>query len=100
MPGQFTKDHIFILPHAEEYRRFYDVSIDHLLETLNAPDVHEGLADSRYTNEKTFPVHRLYVYYYLTLPLHGKRDEAYAIIDFIGYSEEEKTKTSSLEVKP
>jgi hypothetical protein len=53
MAGQFTKDHIFILPHAEEYRRFYDVSIDHLLETLNAPDIHEGLADSRYTSEKT-----------------------------------------------
>jgi hypothetical protein len=100
MAGQFTKDHIFILPHAEEYRRFYDVSIDHLLETLNAPDIHEGLADSRYTSEKTFPAHRLYVYYYLTLPLYGKRDEAYAIIDFIGYSEEEKAKSTSLKVKP
>ena len=89
MQHRFTKDHIFILPHAEQYRWFYDVSIDQLLETLNTPDTHEGLADSRYTNEKAFADHRLYVYYYLTLPLQGKRDEAYAVIDFIGYSEEE-----------
>jgi hypothetical protein len=29
----------------------------------------------------------VYVYYYRTLPLNGKTDEVYAIVDFIGYSE-------------
>ncbi len=89
MAPQFTKDHVFILPHAEQYRRLYDIAIDQLLQTLNSPDLSEGLADGRYTNEKDFPTHRVYVYYYLTLPLQGGKDEAYAIIDFIGYSAEE-----------
>lgn len=89
MTPQFTRDHVFILPHAEEYRRLYDIDFDQLLKTLNVPDLHEGLADGRYTNEKDFDTQRVYVYYYLTLPLQGRRDEAYAIIDFVGYSEEE-----------
>jgi hypothetical protein len=41
----------------------------------------------RYTAEKTFGTHRVYVYYYRTLPLNSKADEVYAIVDFIGYSE-------------
>lgn len=86
---RFTKDHIFILPHAEEYRLLYGITIDELLLTLNAPDTHEGLAEDHYTSEKAFPTHRVYVYYYLTLPLQGERDEAYAIVDFIGYTPSE-----------
>lgn len=83
---QFTTDHIFILPHAEEYRWLYDIPLDDLLHTLNTPDTHEGLAADHYTNEKAFPGYRVYVYYYLTLPLQGGRDEAYAVVDFIGYT--------------
>jgi hypothetical protein len=88
---QFATAHIIVLPHAEEYRHFYGVSHDDLLTTLNTPDIHDGLSDGRYTNEKAFPDHRLYVYYYITLPLQGGRDEAYAIIDFIGYTPKEDT---------
>jgi hypothetical protein len=83
----FTADHVFILPHAEEYRVLYSIPQDLVLTTLNNPDTHEGLTTGRYTAEKTFGKHRVYVYYYRTLPLNGKADEVYAIVDFIGYSE-------------
>jgi hypothetical protein len=82
----FTKDHVFILPQAEEYRKFYSLSIADVLATLNEPDTQVGLATDHYTVEKTYRKHRVYVYYYLTLPLQGKQDEAYAIVDFIGYT--------------
>jgi hypothetical protein len=84
---RFTNDHVFILPHAEEYRVLYSIPQDLVFETLNEPDTHEGLTTGRYTTEKTFAKHRVYVYYYRTLPLNGKTDEVYAIVDFIGYSE-------------
>ncbi len=83
----FTTDHVFILPHAEEYRALYSISLKQVLETLNHPDTHEGLTTGRYTAEKTFGKHRVYVYYYRTLPLNGKTDEVYAVVDFIGYAE-------------
>ena len=84
---RFTTDHVFILPHAEEYRVLYSIPLDQVLTTLNQPDTHEGLTTGRYTAEKTLAKHRVYVYYYRTLPLRGKSDEVYAIVDFIGYSE-------------
>src|SRR5438876_2289911 len=87
---QFPRDHVFILPHAEEYRRFYSVSIKQVLECLNEPDLQEGLAEDHYTAEKLFNTHQVYVYYYLTLPLQGNRDEVYVIVDFIGYTPEER----------
>ncbi len=82
----FTRDHLFILPRAEEYRQFYGVSIGDILTCLNAPDTNEGLTTERFTAEKTIRDHRLYLYYYLTLPLQATDTEYFAIIDFIGYS--------------
>ncbi len=82
----FTRDHVFILPHADEYRRFYDLRMEDVLMCLNAPDTHEGLANERYTAEKQVGDHQIYVYYYRTLPLCGNSNEYYAIVDFIGYS--------------
>ncbi len=38
---QFPTDHIIILPHAEEYRKFYGISLGQVLTTLNEPDTHE-----------------------------------------------------------
>jgi hypothetical protein len=84
---RFTNDHVFVLPHDEEYRVLYSIPQDLVLTTLNEPDTHEGLTTGRYTAEKTFAEHRMYAYYYRTLPLCGKTDEVYAIVDFIGYSE-------------
>lgn len=83
----FTTDHVFILPHAEEYRVLYSIPLDQVLTTLNTPDTLEGLTTGRYTAEKTFAKHLVYVYYYRKLPRIGKTDEVYAIVDFIGYSE-------------
>jgi hypothetical protein len=83
---QFTSDHIFILPHAQEYALLYDVSIEDVLLTLNDPDTNEGLATGHYTVEKQIGTRRLYVYYYRTLPLQGKTQEYFAIVDFIGYT--------------
>lgn len=58
MPS-FQKDHMFILPHADEYRRFYDISIQDVLSCLNTPDTHEGLATDHYTAvEDLFPAHQ------------------------------------------
>lgn len=85
----FPKDHVFILPHAQEYRRFYGISIEQVLSCLNEPDLQEGLADDHYTVEKTVNGHRVYIYYYLTLPLQGNGDEMYVIVDFIGYTDQE-----------
>ena|SRR6266571_4017147 len=88
---RFTTDHVFILPHAQEYRRLYSVSVAQVLTCLNNPEAQEGLADDHYTAEKIFAGHRVYVYYYLTLPLEGDRDEVYAIVDFVGYTGEDDT---------
>ena len=95
---RFTKDHIFILPHAEEYRRFFDVSIQHVLDRLNAPEHNEGLATDHYTAEKALNNRRLHVYYYLTYPLQATDTGAYAIVDFIGCTkaEDRPAKTSPL----
>ena len=84
---RFTTSHVFILPHDEEYRALYSITLKQVLQTLNHPDTHEGLTTGRYTAEKTFGRHRVYVYYYRTLPNNSKTDEVYAIVDFIGYSE-------------
>ncbi len=84
---RFTTDHVFLLPHAEEYRVLYSISHKHVLETLNHPDTHGGLTTGRYTAEKTCGTHRVYVYYYRTLPRNGKTGEVYAIVDFLGYAE-------------
>jgi len=83
----FTKEHIFILPHAEEYRRFFDVSIQHVLDCLNAPEQSFGLATDHYTAEKSLTNRRLHVYFYLTFPLQATDTGAYAIVDFIGCTE-------------
>ena len=82
----FPKDHVIILPHAEEYRRLYDVSLDEILLTLNNPKLREGISSDHYTVEKTTGKHRIYLYYYLTLPLQAKQDEMYVIVDFIGFT--------------
>jgi hypothetical protein len=87
---RFTKDHIFILPQAEEYRKFYKVTIADVLSCLNEPH-HNGMATDHYIAEKSVNGSRLFVYYYLTLPLQGKKDETYAIVDFIGLAEEKPT---------
>ncbi len=65
----------------------YSIPLHQVLTTLNSPDTHEGLTTGRYSAEKAFGKHRVYVYYYRTLPLNGKSDEVYAIVDFIGYSD-------------
>jgi hypothetical protein len=79
----FTKDHVIILPHAEEYRALYGVTLDDVLLTLNTPELHEGVSSDRYTAERTGRTHRVYLYYFLTQPLQAKTDALYAIIDFI-----------------
>ena len=81
---RFPKDHVFILPQAEEYRTFYGITRAQVLTCLNTPDTHAGLATDHYTAEKTIGAHRVSVYYYVTLPLQGNSDEVYAIVDFIG----------------
>lgn len=82
----FTKDHVIILPHAEEYRTLYGITLDDVVLTLNNPELHEGVSSDRYTAERTIGAHRIYLYYYLTLPLHATTDALYAIIDFIGFT--------------
>src|SRR5258708_14956816 len=81
---RFPKDHVFILPRAEEYRTFYGVTLAQVLTCLNQPDTHEGLATGHYTAEKAIGAHQVYIYYYVTLPLQGNSEEVYAIVDFIG----------------
>jgi len=85
-----TQDHVIILPHAEEYRRLYDIALADVLLCLNEPDMHEDLVSDLYTAEKTIGTHRIYLYYYKVLPLHAQPGEVYAIVDFIGYSAEER----------
>jgi hypothetical protein len=84
---KFTKDHVIILPHAEEYRDSYNISLSEVVFTLNEPELHEGLSNERYTAEKTIGTRRIYLYYYHTLPLQAQQNELYAIIDFVGFSE-------------
>jgi hypothetical protein len=88
---QLTQDHIFILPHADEYRRLYSLSIRDVLRCLNTPDLQEGLATDHYTAEKQLKDKYISIYYYLTAPLQATADEVYAIVDFIGYSEAEES---------
>jgi hypothetical protein len=83
----FAKDHVIILPHAEEYRDSYTISLPEVLATLNEPELHEGLANERYTAEKTIGKRRIYLYYYQTVPLQAQPHERYAIIDFVGFSD-------------
>ncbi len=83
---QYTVDHVFILPHAEEYQRLYDISLADVLLCLNTPDIHEGLSSDHYTVEKTIGDHKVYLYYFLTLPWHARQGERYVIVDFIGYT--------------
>ena len=45
----FSKDHVIILPHSENYRDSYTISLAEVLSTLNDPELHEGLANERYT---------------------------------------------------
>jgi hypothetical protein len=81
----FAKDHVIILPHSEEYRRLYDISLGDVLLTLNDPEVREGVSSGRYTVERTIGKHRIYLYYFLTLPVQAKQGEFYAVIDFIAF---------------
>jgi hypothetical protein len=83
----FTKDHVILLPHAEDYRDTFNVSLSEVLSTLNEPELHEGLSHERYTAEKTIGKRRIYLYYYQTLPLQAQQNERYAIIDFVGFSD-------------
>lgn len=86
----FPSDHVFILPNAQGYRQFFDVSSEQVLDCLNTPDTTEGLATNHYTAEKTIHNRRLYVYYYLTYPLQATDTDVYAIVDFIGCTEAEQ----------
>ncbi len=81
---QFTKKHVFILPHAEEYRKRYKVSIDDVLLILNEPEQREGLAEGHYTVKRTFATYLVFLDYFVTLPLQGDGDETYAIVDYVG----------------
>ena len=83
----FAKDHVIILPHAEEYRDTYNISLSEVIATLNEPELHEGLANEHYTAEKTIGKRRIYLYYYQILPLQAQQNERYAIIDFVGFSD-------------
>jgi hypothetical protein len=83
----FAKDHVIILPHAEDYRDSFNISLDEVLATLNESELHEGLSNERYTVEKTIGKRRIYLYYYQTLPLQTQQNELYAIIDFVGFSD-------------
>jgi hypothetical protein len=82
----FTHDHVFILPHAQQYRQLYEVSVEEVLQTLNKPDLHEGLAEDHYTAEKTIGTRRIFVYYYVTLPLRGNSQERFAIVDLVSFT--------------
>lgn len=82
----FPKDHIIILPHTEEYRKLYSISLNEVLLTLNGPELHEGISSDHLTVEKTIGKRRIYLYYYLTLPLQAKQGELYAVLDFIGFT--------------
>lgn len=77
---------------------FFDVSIQHVLDCLNAPEHNEGLATDHYTAEKALNNRRLHVYYYLTYPLQATDTGAYAIVDFIGCTkaEDRPAKTNPL----
>ena len=77
----------FTLPHAEDYRDSYTISLTEVLSTLNEPELHEGLANERYTAEKTIGKRRIYLYYYQTVPLQARPHERYAIIDFVGFAD-------------
>jgi hypothetical protein len=84
---QFTKEHVIILPHVEEYRDTYTITLSEVLLTLNEPELNEGLANERYTAEKTIGKRRIYLYYYQTFPVQAQHNGLYAIIDFVGFSD-------------
>ena len=83
----FASDHVIILPHAEDYRDSYTISLPEVLSTLNEPELHVGFSNERYTAEKTIGKRRIYLYYYQTVPLQAQPHERYAIIDFVGFSD-------------
>jgi hypothetical protein len=83
----FASDHVIILPHAEDYRDSYNITLSEVLATLNEPELHEGVSNERYTAEKTIGKRRIYLYYYQTVPLLAQPHERYAIIDFVGFSD-------------
>ena len=56
---QFTKEHVIILPHAEEYRDTYSIPLAEVLLTLNEPELAECVSNDRYTAEKTIGGMRL-----------------------------------------
>lgn len=72
------------LQKAKQRKREGDVRILMKSSILNSPyfEPHR-----HFTLEKTFGMHRVYVYYYRTLPCSSKADEVYAIVDFIRNSE-------------
>ena len=84
---QFTKEHVIILPHAEQYRDTYTIPLSEVLLTLNEPELTEVLVNDRYTAEKTIGKRRIYLYYYQTLPVQAQDHELYAVIDFVGFSD-------------
>jgi hypothetical protein len=84
---RFRKTHVFILPHAEEYRQHYHVSFDEILLTLNEPEEEEKVFDDRCSATRTFGNRRVMIDFYITLPLQIEQDSVYAIIDFVSVEE-------------
>jgi len=82
---QFTKKRVFILPHAEGYRKRCKVSVEDMLLILNEPEERQGLATDHYTAKRTVAGNLIYLDYFVTLPLQGEGEEVYAIVDFVGY---------------
>lgn len=72
------------MPHAEEYRQHYNVSIDDVLLILNEPEEQEGLASDKFTAARVFESSRVFLDYYVTLPLQGEGEMVCAIVDYVG----------------
>jgi hypothetical protein len=51
----FAKDHVIILPHAEDYRDSYTISLAEVLSTLNAPELTEGVSNERARSQGNNP---------------------------------------------
>ncbi len=88
---KFPEDHIIIIPHTQEYMEGYGVTMSEVVQTLNEPDVHEGLSDDRYTVEKTIGKRRIYIYYYHIVPTtYGEKvdEQPFAIVDFVSATNE------------
>jgi len=85
----YTNRTVIVLPHAEEYRKRYRVSVDEILLLLNDPEEREGLATDHYTAKRTFETRLVFLDYYVTLPLQGDKDSVFAIVDFVGVEQDE-----------